>query len=795
MWKEFAHFVIKYRLYILITLVAITAFMGYQGRNAKLSYEFMRIIPEDDLDMQYYEQFRKTFGEDANSFVLGVKDSSLYELDNFLAFQSLSEDIAALDGINGTISPANLIYLSPDRQSQKFHVKQFFEQPPKTQAELDSIIRKEKEQKFYSSSLFGKDNATLVAISMNPDILNSEQRIPLMNKLTQRADQFTKETGIRLYYAGLPYVRSIMADKVKSELTMFLLLSAGVTALTLFLFFRSLAPVLVPLLMIAMIVVWIMGTLALLDYRITLLTGLLPPVLIVIGIPNSIYLLNKYHQEYGRHGNKILALSTIIKKIGIVTLITNTTTAIGFCVLVLTGISAMQEFGLVAGINIFATFVISITFIPAVFSYLDAPDSKHLNHLNSKATQGIIHIIEILVIHYRKGVYIVSLVILVIAIIGTYKVKALSYMVDDLPDDYHVTQDLKFFEEHFTGVMPLELVIDTGTKKGYRKRGALDKVNEIQDYVTNLPEVTPAVSMVTLLKAANQAFYNGDTSAYRMPTKYETGYLMKYLKNQSDVGIGVSNNFSDSTGRYLRVSMKIADIGSIKMDSLINGVIQPKLTEMLEGSKLEAFITGTTLIFIKGNDFLIQSLKQSMMIAFVLIAIIMGTLFGNLRIVIISLIPNILPLLVTAGIMGYFGIPLKPSTAIVFSIAFGISVDDSIHFLAKYRQEMLLHGNELRNALIVSIRETGTSMVYTSIVLFGGFIIFVASAFGGTIALGLLTSITLLVAMVTNLVLLPSLLYSFDVSRQDLHPIIEGIDEFYFEDEDEEINIDMLKKP
>ncbi|GAA4827701.1 MMPL family transporter [Algivirga pacifica] len=757
-------------------------------------YEFMRIIPEDDPDMEYYTKFRELFGEDANAFVLGIKDDRLYELEQFNKFKALGEEIEQLEGISNILSIAKVQTIDTDRENQRFNFRPLFTENPKSQQELDSLLAVVKNWAFYKESLFGKDNATFMAINIQDDVLNSKDRTPLMNKIIDIAEVYQEETGIELHYAGLPYVRSIMAQKVKAELLLFLGLSVAVTALVLFLFFRSFSAVFVPLVMIGIIIVWIVGTLGLLGYKITILTGLLPPVLVVIGIPNSVYLLNKYHSEYLKHGNKIKALATVIKKIGMITLITNTTTAIGFCVLVLTGITAMQEFGVVAGINIFVTFVISIMFIPAVFSYLPDPDTRHLKHLEFAPTQRIIQLLEITVTNYRGYVYIASAVLIVVALIGTYKVKAVSYMVDDLPEDYHVQQHLKFFEEHFEGVMPLEVVVDTGRERGMRRPGTFEKVEEIQNFLSGFPEVSPALSVVTGLKAANQAFYEGDSSFYRLPSRNEITFLSPYIQSQSDNGSSLMTKYSDSTQRYLRISMKMADIGSIKMDSLLENHFRPKIDEILEGSRLEAFVTGTTLIFIKGNEFLIKNLKQSMMIAFLLIAIIMGTLFGNLRIVLISLVPNIIPLIVTAGLMGYVGIPLKPSTAIVFSIAFGISVDDSIHFLAKYRQEMKLHHLNLKHALIVSIRETGTSMLYTSIILFFGFIIFVFSAFGGTIALGLLTSITLLVAMITNLVLLPSLLYTFDIKPLDLEPMIDGADDFYFEDEDEEINLNEIKK-
>ncbi|MBB6460546.1 efflux RND transporter permease subunit [Flammeovirga kamogawensis] len=793
MWKKISEFILGNRIAILVFIGISTVFMGYQAKDVKWSYQYIRIIPDDDPDMVNFNRFQELFGEDASNFVLGIKDDKLFQLENFKKFMELGNEIKHLDGITSVLSLANAPNVVANRKEQKFDIEQFFKNPPNTQAELDSILDKVETIKAYKNRLISENKATAMVISMDPVILNSKDRTKVMKRLEAKAVDFEKETGIHLYYAGMPYVRSIMADKVKAETIKFLAISIGVVALVLFLFFRSFSPVFFPLMVICIVIVWIMGTLALLNYQITILTGLLPPVLVVIGIPNCIYLLNKYHQEFATGKSKVDSLAYIIKKIGVVTLITNTTTAIGFMVLITTGIKAMQEFGIVAGINIAVTFLISISFIPIVFSYLPAPDVKHLKHLDFKPTAWLIHQLEMLVLHHRGIVYGFTALMVIVSIYGSYQVTAEAYMVDDLPEDYHVKQDLRFFEKEFKGVMPLEIVVNTQRKKGYLKKGTLGKVEQIENFVSSLPEVSPPISINTFLKAGNQAFHGGDSTYFKLPNRSETSYIMKYARNSTDDNASdLSNSMIDSTGQYIRVSMSMADIGSIRMEYLVDSVIRPKLAEIVKGTDLEPMVTGSTLIFIKGNDFLIKNLKQSMLIAFFLIAVIMGTLFGNLRIIIISLIPNIIPLLFTLGLMGFLGIPLKPSTAIVFSIAFGISVDDSIHFLAKYRQEIVLHNYNMKKAVIMALRETGSSMLYTSIVLFCGFAIFMGSTFGATQALGLLTSVTLIVAMTTNLTLLPCLLYTFDANKQDMNPMIEGMDHFYFEDEDEEIDLGKI---
>ncbi|MEN7549928.1 efflux RND transporter permease subunit [Rapidithrix thailandica] len=796
MWTSLAHFVLKYRLPLIILLLAVTGFMGYMGTNVKWSYELIKIVPDDDPAMEDYTRFKQLFGEDANALAIGLNSETVYQLENFQKLDQFCDYIKEQEGIVDVLSISNILYLHPDQVEKRFEPKPLFEQIPSSQAELDSLLEVAKGLKIYEGALFNSSTgATAIFVTFDEAHLNSADRDHAIHRIEERADQFTQETGIDMHIAGLPYVRSTMAVKVKKEMEMFLAFSILITTLILFLFFRSFSPVFFSLLVIGMVIIWTMGTLSILEYKITILTGLLPPILVVIGIPNCIYLLNKYHQEYAKHNNKILALSRIIRKIGIVTLITNTTTAIGFFVLIFTGIVPMMEFGIVATINIFSTFLISIIWIPAVFSYLPEPQTRHIKHLDFKPTVAVLNLFDRIVSHYRTPVYIVSAIILVAAIIGTLKIQALTFMVDDIPDHSRLKQDLAWFEDNFEGVMPLEIIVDTGRKQGIRKRANLQKIEELAQIIGEYPGVTTPMSMVTFLKAANQSYFGNHPTDYRLPSKREEPYVLRYVKNQDEGVGGMASTFVDSTGQLLRVSMKVADFGSLRLDSLINYELKPAIDSVFEGTDLKADITGTTLIFIKGNDYLINNLRNSMIIAFILIAIIMGTLFGNFRIIIISLIPNMLPLLLTAGLMGYLGIPLKPSTALVFSIAFGISVDDSIHFLAKYRQELLAHKYNVLQAVRVSLKETGTSMIYTSIVLFAGFVIFAGSEFGGTIALGALTSTTLLIAMLTNLILLPCLLRSFDVDRKQvrLQPIFEQYDNVYLEDEDEEIDVNLIE--
>ncbi|MEM6642874.1 MAG: MMPL family transporter [Bacteroidota bacterium] len=765
MWSALAQFILRFRVSLMVVLGLITIFMGYQSKNIKWSYDLANIVPEDDSDMVYFKQFRETFGEDGNILALGVRDSAVYELENFRKFSELVSQLEEKPAIKNILGLPNLQKLEKNNQKKAFELRPVFQEIPTSQETLDSLLNGAASLKFYSGQLINAENgATLVLVTIEKDILNSKDRDQLVDFILKKGEEFEQSTGIDMHFAGLPYSRSITTGKVKAELNMFLVLSLIVTGIILFLFFRSFKAVFFPLIIIGVVVVWVMGTLALLEYKITLLTGLIPPIIVVIGIPNSVYMLNRYHTEFSQHGDQMKALSRIIRKIGVVTFITNLTTAVGFFVLVTTEINVLVEFGVVAGINIMATFVVSIILIPGVFSLYKPPSTKHLKHLEFKMLDWVIKKIDLLVHTSRPVIFVITIVVVCISGYGLTKIRAVSFMVDDIPENSPLKNDLAFFEQNFSGVMPLEVIVDTGDKKGVQNLKNLKKINEFETFISSLEGISQPVSVVSFAKAARQAYYNQSAAFYSLPSNRDMGFIMRYLSEGETEEL--SQSFIDSTGQFVRVSLKMVDIGSNKLDSLVSNVITPQIDSIFADTKMDVNVTGTTLMFIKGNKFLIENLLTSMLIAFFIIAIIMGLLFKNIKMILISIIPNIIPLLITAGIMGYFGIPLKPSTALIFSIVFGISVDDSIHFLAKYRQELHATNFKVSEAISKSIKETGSSMIYTSIILFCGFIIFVLSEFGGTIALGKLTSITLFFAMLTNVIVLPSLILQVDRARK-----------------------------
>ncbi len=793
MWLKIANFILKNRLWLLLLLFVSTVFMAYQGTKAELSYTFTKVVPDSDEDIVYFKKFKALFGQDDNVIVLGVEDEKLFELETFQKWQELLHDLEkikfqnkkkvkalgdTIQAVTGVIGVGKLPYLYKNQDIKKFEPKSIFPKKVETQKELDSLLAFTRKIKFYQNQLINpENNASLVLITLPPAITSTVYNHKTVMQIAKLGKKFTKQTGVEIHYVGLPFLRVAISNKVKEEMIIFLSLSIAITAIFIFVFFRSFTPVLVSLSLITIVIIWTIGVLGTLGYKITILTALLPPILVVIGIPNCVYFITKYHQQCNEKGNKLDAIKYVVKKIGIVTLITNTTTAIGFLVLISTGIGILSEFGMAAGITIFSTFFISLLILPITFSYLPMPEGRRTKHLNRGIINKILTYFEFLIENHRPIIYGVTILIVVLSTIGLYTIKANSFMVDDLPNDSKEKKDIAFIEQNFKGTMPLEIVVDTGKPKSYRKSQTLRRIEQIENYVDSSAHLSTAISLVTFIKAANQAYFNQSEQSYTLPDKRTGAYVMRYLKGQNDP-TAISASFVDSTQQILRVSLKVADIGSMRLDSLVRTSLQPELDSIFADSvgstKMSARVTGTTPIFLKGNTYLIDNLKWSLLLACILVAIIIGALFQNIRVMLIAIVPNLIPLLVTAGLMGFFNIALKPSTALVFSIAFGIAVDDSLHFLARFRQELLAFDFDRHKAIDVALRETGKSMIYTSIILFAGFIIFAFSSFGGTVALGLLTSITLLVAMFTNLILLPALLLTFSANiRRSNHPPIE----------------------
>ncbi|HEY0976101.1 MAG TPA: MMPL family transporter [Flavobacteriales bacterium] len=795
MWEWLASRVLRNRIAILVGVAIVTVFMAWQATKVQMNYKHGGLLPKIDSAYVDYERFLSTFSEDGNVIVVGTKGSELYTPEHFAAWSQLGKDLRGTTGIDSVFSEASLFDLVRNDSLKRFDLVPMVRELPTTQVEMDSLKARIHAMPFYSGLLFNDSaNASLMMVFVDPMLFNTEARVDVVKALEVRIERFRAETGIETHVSGLPWIRVKNTLLVKGEMPLFMAASMLVCALLLLLFFRSWRVMAICMGVVAVSVIWVFGCMAMLGYGITVLQAVIGPLIIVTGVPNCVFLINAYHYEYVAHRNKIKSLQRVISRIGAAAFMTNATTAVGFTTFCVTYSSALQEFGWTATIGIMVLWALSMLLIPILFSFMPPPKPRHLSHLERRWLDRAVEWIVRTSQNRRPVIYMVTAVVTVLSCVGMVRMKDLSRLVDDLPADDPVITDLQFFEATFKGVMPLEVVIDTKQRGGVFKDATLRRIEKLEDTLGTYREFSRPLSIVDAVKFTKQAFYGGDPAKYELLKGAEKTFIAPYLENLANTRSGstsasMGRSFLDSTRSTTRLTVQMADVGTVKMDSLLTK-LRTQTDSIFDPAKYKVTFTGTCVVFLKGSSYLVSNLITSLFWAIVIIVALMALLFNSIRVLIVALIPNLIPLIVTAGIMGFLNIPIKPSTMLVFGIALGIAVDNAIHLLARYRIELKLTGGDLKLSVDRAVREVSVGIIYTSVVLLAGFALFGFSHFGGIKALGILTTITLLVAMLTNLLVLPALILSLNryiMSKAFQEPLLEILDE------DDDIELGYLK--
>lgn len=864
MWQFIANIILRNRFLIIGALTLLTVFFGYNAATGlKLDNKYGIILPKESPAKIDYLKFKELFGEDGGTLVIAIQTDSLYTQDKFLKWKQLGDSILKFDGVEAVVSEATLFSVENNIEKEEFEVHKIFSDIQFQEKSIEEIEKEVKRVPFYNNILFNDTaNVSLMMISVDETFLSDQVKAKVVLDLEEYANTFTKDFG-QMRYAGLPHLRVVIGKQIMKEMFLFVGLSILITSLLIYMFFRSLRVVFICNIVVVIAVIWSMGSIGALGFHISILTALIPPLMIVIGIPNCIFLMTKYHQEIREHGNKIKALTRVIRKIGTATFLTNFTTALGFLTFVFTNSEKLMEFGITASLNIIMVFILSICILPIVVSFSKTPKKRHLMHLERKLAVGFLNKIINLTTYHRKWIYITTLIIVGFSLVGVSKMEATGNITSDLPEGHQILEDIRFMEKNFGGSIPYEIMIDYKEPGRLFKKSTLEKIEFIQQKYHADTLFSKSVSMVDFIKVINMAYYGNDESKYTIFSNRDKVRLKKYIDNfdmtNMNGGSFKMKELLDTANTTLRIRSQMKDLGSyevsekvdsmkLRLDEILNpekkdleryykkviagkteytdsifqnypqiynGVssllakgnadlqyqfdtdfdkikeyyktrgFNDQLRKAIDKDYFGVTITGTSVVASEGTKYLVINLFTSLLFAICGIAVLMAILFRSWRMVLVSLIPNFIPLLVTGGLMGWLGIPLKPSTLLVFSIAFGISVDDTIHFLAKYRQELKNHEWDLKQCVTVAIRESGLGMFYTSIVLFCGFAVFMFSQFGGTQALGLLVSLTLLIAMFTNLIILPALLLTLEKSL-----ITKSFREPFFDAYDEESDID-----
>lgn len=779
MWKVIARFIITQKAYIIIALLAMITFGAFHVK-VEMTKSEAKLLPAHDSVWINFQDFRNTFGQEDNMIVIGFKDDHFFKPNHFLEWKNVTDSISKQKGVQQVISIDDIQVLSKNDSLKQFELEPLFPDFEPTNQKIQQLQTAIDQYPFYKGIL-KSNKAYQTAIYLDPTIVDTPLRIEAVNYIEAQVHQYEEKTGVNLHLSGIPVIRTNNAKELSKEAALYILGSLFITSFIFFLFFKSFRATLISMSVVLIAVLMVFVSLNLLGYELTALTALVPPLLIVIGIPNCIFLINKYQQEFKKHRNKIKALQRMIMKVGNATLMTNFTTAFGFLTFIFTDSDTLQEFGLVASINIIGIFILSILIIPIGFSFMPEPKPRHLKHLEKKWMNHLVDYMEYIVINKRKWVYIITFLVVGLSFLGISMIRTSGNMLDDLAKGKEFYQDISFFDQDFGGILPLEIMIDGKKPKSIMKLSTLKRIDQLNQFIDSLNYSSSPIAVDRLVKFGKQAYYNGNKDYYSLPDNKEKNFILNYAKNTvSDANM--LKNYVDSTGQKTRITTFVRNIETEDLEHVFEQITKKK-DELFPKDQYNTYLTGASFVFLNGTYYLSKNLLMSIVLAIGLIAIFMAVMFASPKMVLVSLVPNLLPIITTAGIMGYLGIPLKPSTILVFSIAFGIAVDDTIHFLAKYRQELKVSKGNIYHSVLNALRETGVSMFYTSVVLFCGFGVFMFSSFGGTVALGGLVSLTLLVAIMSDLILLPAMLLSFNklTNKQFIEPDVD-----FFETNDDE---------
>jgi predicted RND superfamily exporter protein len=784
-WELIARVILRNRIVILGCIVLITVLLALHWKSIRFTQTEANLIPLDDKVNVDYQKFLDRFGEEGNLIVIATKDKKLFTPKVYQAWSELMQTIQSSKEVSLVVSVDNLQKLVKNDSLETFELKPLVDKNKIQDEAYLTEVQKDLFSKmpFYEGLLFNKKSGAIrSAIYLDKKIVNTKIRKDyVLEKLIPAIENFTQKTNIELHTSGMPYIRTLNAKTIIDEIGLFIGAALLITSLIFFYFFRSFRATLISLIIVIIGVMWSFGIIAGLGYEINVLTALVPTLVIVIGIPNCIFFINKYHQEYYKHANKAKALQRVITKTGTATLMTNITTAVGFATFIATNNDLLREFGIVTTINILAIYLLCLLIVPIFFSYIPPPIPRHLGHLQRESLTSFLKWIVNTVKYNRVGVYVTAVCLLAFGIIGINKIKVSGSIIEDMPKNTTFFDDIRFFEKEFDGVMPLEIMIDTKRKNGAMKLSNLRRMEELEQTIMDVPELSKPLSVVNIAKSFNQAYYNGNPEYYSLPSSQEEIFLLPYIKNSlKNSKENQLKSYITADGSGARMTTFIKDENGEKMES-IEAHIRNKVNKLFPSPRYEVIITGKPSVFQKGTKYLLDNLLSSLLFAFALTGGLVAVMFRSLKMVLVSIIPNLLPLLMTAGLMGFLGIPLKPSTLLVFGIAFGMSVDDTLRFLAQYRLELARNDWKIKKSVFATFNDAGISMFYTSIVLFFGFSVFMLSSFGGTVALGGLVALTLSFGMLSNLVLLPSLVLTLNktlANQQELpEPIIDILEQ------------------
>ncbi len=740
---------------IVSIVAALTLFLGYWFTRVSTDHTAGQFASADTKEARDFQRAGRLFGQSQTVLYImfeGIDPLEPGFLDELAGF---TQRVQQYEGVKQVLSLANMPYLA--RQGNGLVPRRLLE----PDVSPDELRRRVLAQPFLQGLLLSRDGKTTVMMVTFDETFNdTPARVKVVRRIADEAEKLPGNAA----FTGFPYLRTQYAERVTRESPLFTLLAMLVSMAFLFLTFRSWRAVVLPTVIVVLGIVWAFGLVSLFGHKLNIVTAVLPALIVVIGIATAIHLMTKYYDLYAAFGDRRKAVTEALQIVGMATFLTAFTTAIGFAVLVFSGSRLLIVFGAFAAVAIMLVYVLCVTLIPLMFLHSRPPSRQVTSLVTHDWFADRFGRLGSFIREHATAIVLVSAVFLVSGAIGATRIPTDIYVFSDFYEDDPLRQDLALYEQYYGGVLPLEVVVESKRPGLFRTPVNLRRLERLQAGLDTLPSVGRTFSVVQLVKLANQAYLGGHPATYRLPSTYELPFLQSALKGliSGNSRSGMLSNLPkivDSTFTTTRIYMGISDIGTTRMNQLAD-TVRARAAAVFPAEQFDVIVTGTAVMSNRSGESLVRNLIWSLAAALVMISAIMALLFRTARLTFISLVPNVLPLVLVGGAMGFGGITLKPSTALIFSLAFGIAVDNTIHFLSKYRL-LRNRGANKNDAIHATLKETGKAMFFASLILVAGFLVFTLSSFGGTVNMGALTSLTLGTALLSNLVLLPALLYRF----------------------------------
>ena len=740
----------KYSRYVLVGLTLVLLFLGYSSSKLEFDYDFEKFFPQEDNDLVFYEDYREKFENDSDFILLGFTNKiGVFDQQFLQKIQDFTAKLRELPHLREVISPLEMKFVEVSPAGIGFSQRPFFHIDDTSRYKSD----RERIEKSIEpvSEMVNLENNSLIIVIKNKQLIDKDDSDELARALQKVID---KEGFKEVHVMGKIMGQQVYVSVMKVEFITFASISIFVLIIFLIIAYRALWGILIPLATVLLAVVGSLGFMQLSGTPLNMMTTLLPVIMLVVGMSDVVHLVSKYLEEirYGR--TKTVAIKNMLKKVGVATLLTSLTTSLGFVTLIGVGMEPIQDFGIFTAVGVLMAFILSILFIPSIFLNIKKPkitDSTKVQNAWERALGAFF----IKLCRNQKAVLVFYSIITVVCIVGACRIKFDYFLMQDLGEDQVLMQDLRYFQKQFGGIRPFELAIIPAEGKQVNDYDVILEIEKLEEYLKEEYGVNQIISPTVPFKFANKTLRSGRDDYYKIPDNEKR---FNYLKRQMET-------FED------RAELQQIISKDKKLGRLFGRMVDPGSGAMLgKNDKLKAFydaninssvlgykLTGTAVIIDEAGRHVSENIVIGLLFAFVLIGISMAILFKSIKMGFISLVPNMFPILLTAGYIGFAGIDLNMSTAIVFTIAFGIAVDDTIHFLSRFKQEMG-QGRSNLFALRRTFISTGKAIIITSIILLGGFGSLIFSNFLSTFYIGLFVCMTLVFAVITDLTLLPMML-------------------------------------